>query len=208
MPIGKGTYRIGPDTGALTVRTGRDGFGALIGHDLVLEATRWRGTVVVDPDDPGRAQVEVTVEAGSLQVTRAEGGLKPLSDKDRGDIHRTIQEKILQTATMPDIVFRSTTTAGTAPALSVSGDLTIRGRTGPVTPGGQPGRAGRRHPGDRYHDHRAERVRHQALLRPDGSPQGARQRRPARRRQAAVGLTRPGRQGIPDVLSEAAPAVG
>ena len=133
MKLEKRSYRIGPETGGLTLETRRDGFGALIGHDLVLEATRWSGTVVVDPDEPERSQVEVTVEAASLEVRRAEGGLKPLTDKDRDDIHRTIREKVLHTREVPDIVFRSTGVTGTGPALSVRGDLTIGGRTRPVT---------------------------------------------------------------------------
>jgi polyisoprenoid-binding protein YceI len=134
MVIGRGTYRIGPDTGGrVTLRTGRDGFGAMVGHDLVLEATRWRGTVDVDPDEPGRSQVEVTVEAGSLEVVRGEGGIKPLTDKDRNDIRRTIREQLLRTARYPDIVFRSTETAGTDRALCIRGDLTVAGQTRPVT---------------------------------------------------------------------------
>jgi polyisoprenoid-binding protein YceI len=134
MPIGKGTYGIGPDTGGvLTMHTGRDGFGAMIGHDLVLEATRWQGTVVVDPDEPGGSLVEATVDAGSLEVVRGEGGIKPLTDRDRSDIQRTIREQVLRTATHPDIVFRSTGTAGTDRSLSVRGELTVAGRTCPVT---------------------------------------------------------------------------
>jgi polyisoprenoid-binding protein YceI len=134
MPIAKGSYRIGPDTGGrLTLHTGRDGFGAMIGHDLVLEAARWHGTVFVDPDEPQRSQVEATVEAGSLEVVRAEGGIKPLTDRDRNDIQRTIREQVLRTATNPDIVFRSTGTEGDERALSIRGDLTVGGRTRPVT---------------------------------------------------------------------------
>jgi polyisoprenoid-binding protein YceI len=133
MRIGKRTYGIGPDTGGvLSVHTGRDGFGAMIGHDLVLEATRWQGTVVVDPDQPARSQVEATIESGSLEVVRGEGGVKPLTDKDRNDIRRTIREQ-LRTAAHPDIVFRSTEAAGTHQALSVRGELTVAGRTCPVT---------------------------------------------------------------------------
>jgi polyisoprenoid-binding protein YceI len=133
MTVGKGTYRIGPDTGGLTLQTRRAGFGARIGHDLVLEATRWSGTVFVDPDQPECSRVEVTVEAASLEVRRAEGGLTPLTDRDRSDIHRTIREKVLRTATIPDIVFRSTAAEVAGRALALHGDLTIRGRTLPVT---------------------------------------------------------------------------
>ena len=50
MRFATGTYAIGPATGALTLHTGRSGFGAMAGHDLVIEVTRWAGTVSIDAE--------------------------------------------------------------------------------------------------------------------------------------------------------------
>lgn len=45
MAIALGTYRLGPDSASLQVRTYREGIGAKVGHDLVLDITRWDATV-------------------------------------------------------------------------------------------------------------------------------------------------------------------
>ncbi|NUL33985.1 YceI family protein, partial [Streptomyces lunaelactis] len=38
-----GTYRLGPSTARLLIKTGRAGLGRRAGHDLTIEATRWSG---------------------------------------------------------------------------------------------------------------------------------------------------------------------
>lgn len=106
--------------------------GAKIGHDLVLEAKRWNGSVDLDADNPAASSVQVSVDVASLEIVEASGGVKPLSDKDRGDIAKNI-EKSLDTKKHPQITFQSNDVSGTPPQLSVRGDLTIMGRTNPVT---------------------------------------------------------------------------
>ncbi|MGH9180340.1 MAG: YceI family protein, partial [Acidimicrobiales bacterium] len=108
------------------------GMGAKMGHDLVLEATRWRGTVTLDAANPAATTVEVTVDPRSLQILSASGGLKALSDKDKGDIASN-SEKTLNTSKHPEIAFKSTGVAGSAPNLKLAGNLTIAGQTRPVT---------------------------------------------------------------------------
>lgn len=132
MTVKSGSHSIGPDNGQLTVNTYVGGMGAKMGHDLVLEATRWSGTVNLDADNPAASSVEVTVDAGSLEVRQASGGLKPLTDKDKGDIAQN-QAKTLQTGKHPQITFKSTSVTGAPPKLSVQGNLTITGNTRPVT---------------------------------------------------------------------------
>ncbi len=132
MTVKSGSHSIGPENGQLTVSTYVGGMGAKMGHDLVLEAKRWSGTVNLDTDNPAASSVEVTVDAGSLEVAQASGGLKPLTDKDKGDIAQN-QEKVLQYGKHPQITFQSTGVTGAAPKLSVMGNLTIAGNTKPVT---------------------------------------------------------------------------
>jgi polyisoprenoid-binding protein YceI len=125
-----GTHRVGPDNGSLRVRTYREGVAAKAGHDLVLEVTRWDATVDVG-DDRGVAAVSLDADSRSLEVRRAERGVKPLTDKDRADIRRNIDEKVLRGE---PIAFRSRTVrAGRDGRLVVDGDLTIAGTTRPVT---------------------------------------------------------------------------
>ncbi len=132
MTVKSGSHSIGPENGQLTVNTYVGGMGAKMGHDLVLEATRWSGTVNLDADNPGASSVQVSVDPNSLEIRQASGGVKGLSDKDRGDIAQN-QAKTLNTAKFPEITFQSTSVAGSAPNLSLQGNLTIAGTTSPVT---------------------------------------------------------------------------
>nr|WP_260860212.1 YceI family protein [Streptomyces cupreus] len=116
------------------IKTSRAGLGRKVGHDLTIEATRWVGNAVVVASDPGNSSVTVTVEAGSLSVREGKGGLKPLSDADKGEIKRTLEsEALLHTAEYPTVTFRSTGITGTPEDFEITGDLTIRGRTQSVT---------------------------------------------------------------------------
>lgn len=133
MAVPDGVYRIGPESGRLLVRTARTGLGAKAGHDLTIEATRWHGEVTVDATAPANAGVSLDVEVDSFEVREGTGGVKPLSDSDRGDIRRNIRQKILHTDRHPSITFRSERVEGTPEAVTVDGDLTIMGRTQPVT---------------------------------------------------------------------------
>jgi polyisoprenoid-binding protein YceI len=110
--------RYGPDTGSLHVHTYREGVAAKVGHDLIIEVTRWAG------NDEGAA-LELTADPRSLVVREGNRGVKPLTDKDRASIQKTIEKDILGTQ---EIAFRSTSVEGG----TVKGDLTIAGRTQPV----------------------------------------------------------------------------
>lgn len=127
-----GTHAIGPDNGRLTVNTYVGGMGSKMGHDLVLEARSWSGSLNLDPGDPSASSVQVTIDPRSLEVIQATGGVKALSDKDRREIAQNL-EKSLQCAKFPEISFRSTAVTGSAPAVKVQGDLSIVGNTRPVT---------------------------------------------------------------------------
>jgi polyisoprenoid-binding protein YceI len=133
MAPSSGTYEIGPSDASLTVRTTKAGLGARLAHDLTIEAKTWSGSITFDDADLAASSVEVTVAATSLAVIDFSGGIKPLSDGDRKEIARTINEKALQTNKYPDITFRSTAISGQADAFTVTGDLTITGTTRPAS---------------------------------------------------------------------------
>src|SRR5215467_10448908 len=137
MDMADGSYALGPDFGQLLLKTSRTGLGARAGHDLTLEVTRWHAEVNVDSADAVGSSVSVEADAGSFEVRTGTGGVKPLSEADRAEIKKTIREKILQTARHPAITFRSTRVAGTPESFSIDGDLTITGRTQPITVSGR-----------------------------------------------------------------------
>jgi len=133
MTEGNGSYRLGPQAGALLLKTGRTGLGRRAGHDLTIEATRWQADAVVNTADSGQSSVTLTIEVDSLKVREGTGGLKALTHADRADIKTTICEKILLTAEHPGITFTSSQVTGTPDAFQISGDLTIMGQARPVT---------------------------------------------------------------------------
>ena len=141
-----GTHELGPVNGNLTVRTARAGAAARMGHDLVIDATRWSAALTIDETAPDRSSLQITVDATSFEIREASGGVKALSDKERGEILKNIAKKVLSTDRHPEIRFASTsvqvTDSGTVDA---DGDLTLAGTTKPVQvrinledPAGQP----------------------------------------------------------------------
>jgi hypothetical protein len=81
--------QFGPENGSLMVKTYREGVAAKAGHDLVIEVTRWHATLDGD-------RVELTADPHSLRVREGLRGVKPLTDKDREQIHKNIEEQVLR----------------------------------------------------------------------------------------------------------------
>ena len=101
---------------------------AKAGHDLILEVTRWDATV----DGRRYRAVELDADPRSIEVREGLRGVKPLTDRDRREIRKTIDAKVLGGE---PIRFRSSDVRRDAPAasLTVEGELTMAGRTRPAT---------------------------------------------------------------------------
>jgi hypothetical protein len=104
MEFRAGTHRAGGDDGTLQIRTYREGLAQKIGHDLIIDVGQWEAAAEVREDGTLSA-VQLEADPRSLQVRGGLHGVKPLTDKDRGEIRKTINEKILGGR---PIVFRST----------------------------------------------------------------------------------------------------
>ena len=124
--------QLGPENGSLVVKTYREGVAAKVGHDLVIDVTRWQATLVGD-------KVELTADPRSLRVREGLRGVKPLSDKDRDEILRNIDEKAL--GGKPSEFSGVANEQGDM--LIVDGDLTLAGTKRPmlVNVGTEGGRA-------------------------------------------------------------------
>jgi polyisoprenoid-binding protein YceI len=123
-----GTYRLGPDHGTLSIRTGRTGAAAKAGHDLVIEVTAWEGTLRVG-DSPADTSVELEADATSLHVREGTGGMQSLGDDDKANIRTTIHDDVLKGHA---IAFRSTAVTAADGRLNVQGELTLVGTTRPL----------------------------------------------------------------------------
>lgn len=126
MPIEAGTHTIGPSNGSLKVKTGREGAAAKMGHDLVLGVGTWEATVQ-GGESPS---ISLTADPGSVSVLEGAGGAKPLSDKDKGDIKKSITGKVLGST---QITFSSSAVEDNGANMTAKGDLSIAGKSAPVT---------------------------------------------------------------------------
>jgi len=85
----EGTFRLGPDTGRVVIKTSRAGLAARAGHDLTIEVTRWSAQVAVPAEGDGglaAATISAELDLGSLEVREGTGGAIPLTDRDRREI--------------------------------------------------------------------------------------------------------------------------
>jgi len=126
-----GTFQLGPQNASLQINTYREGMGAKVGHDLVIDVTAWEATVEL-PADPAASSIRLAADPRSLQVREGLGGLKPLTDKDRNEIRATIDAKVLRGSPI-SFSSRSVRAGGGGGPLVVEGDLTLAGQTRPVT---------------------------------------------------------------------------
>jgi polyisoprenoid-binding protein YceI len=123
-----GTYRLGPDDGTLSVRTGRKGAAAKAGHDLLIHVTAWQATLRL-AEEPAETSIELEADATSLRVREGTGGIQSLGDDDKADIRTTIDDEVLKGQA---IAFRSTQVTGADDGLGVQGELTLAGTTRPL----------------------------------------------------------------------------
>jgi polyisoprenoid-binding protein YceI len=129
MAIAPGAHIVGPESGTIEVRTYREGAARRVGHDLVIEVSRWRATVEVG-DSAVPSSITLEVDPHSLHVREGLRGVKPLSDRERTEIRNKIDEEILRGE---PIVFRSSAIEHSDGRLTVRGELAIAGTTRPAT---------------------------------------------------------------------------
>jgi polyisoprenoid-binding protein YceI len=107
------------------VKTGRSGAAAAAGHDLDIEVQSWEATL-----DIGEASsLQLTADATSLHVVEGKGGMKALTEDDKGDIRKSIDKDVLKKKA---ITFTSSSVAESDGGLSVKGDLEIAGKSAPA----------------------------------------------------------------------------
>jgi polyisoprenoid-binding protein YceI len=131
MVLPTGTHHLGPDNASLQVRTYREGVAAKAGHDLIIDVTRWDATVEVG-GEPAGWSIELNADPRSLEIREGLRGVKPLTDKDRVEIRKNIDDKILGGH---PIRFRSSAVRldDDGGRLAVEGELSMAASTRPLT---------------------------------------------------------------------------
>jgi hypothetical protein len=125
-----GIHELGPDTASLVVKTYREGLAARAGHDLIIEVSQWEATLEVG-EDVSHSSLQLHADGGSLYPREGLRGVKPLTDKDRDEVRKNIDEKVLGGE---PISFRSSAVEAIGGGrLSVRGELTMRGQSRPAS---------------------------------------------------------------------------
>lgn len=102
-PRSVSSYRIDARPSRFTVQVTAAGLLSAFGHNPVIAIRNFSGEARFQPDTLESASLRVVVQAASLEVSG------DVSDKDRREIERTMQERVLESATYPEIVFQSST---------------------------------------------------------------------------------------------------
>jgi polyisoprenoid-binding protein YceI len=129
MTIQAGRHQFGPGNGRITLRTSRDGLVAQAGHDLIIDAARWSGELVVGADLVPTS-LNVTVDLGALVVREGTGGIKPLTDRDKREIAVTAR-KVLGADRHPEATFTATGFEPSGEGGMITGTLVLAGRSHP-----------------------------------------------------------------------------
>jgi polyisoprenoid-binding protein YceI len=111
------------------VHTYREGVAQKVGHDLIIEVEGWQATVDVGEGGAPSA-IQLEADSRSLQIREGKRGLKPLSDRDRREIRKNIDGKILHGK---PISFRSGAVEPGEAHLTVNGELEMDGTTRPAS---------------------------------------------------------------------------
>lgn len=132
MLPGMQTLTIGPEHGSLTLHTGVEGRAAKAGHALTLRLTDWSAAATLE--GPELAGLTLRTALISLEVVSGEGGVKPLSDKDK----RSIKASTLETLTAdrhPEVSFTSSSVTARGDGYEAQGELVLAGVAAPLVVG-------------------------------------------------------------------------
>ncbi|MFU8802170.1 MAG: YceI family protein [Bradymonadaceae bacterium] len=135
------TYRLNDSNSLLYVLIDNDSGKLLskMGHDHVVHATNWTGTLDYEPDDPSRTSVRIELPVAGLRADEEEirkrvgykGGI-PEGDRQKTQ-ENMLKKDQLFAKRFPTITFTSTACdRGDEGTLQVRGRLTVRGKTRPV----------------------------------------------------------------------------
>ena len=121
-------YAIDPDMSRFTVRAFASGMLAAMGHSPTLAVRDFTGNAEFAPGSLDTAALHIKIKAGSLNVTNN------VSDKDRGEIERTMNQEVLETARYPEISFESSKVSASKVGdgqylVNLVGDLSLHGVT-------------------------------------------------------------------------------
>lgn len=126
-----GTYILDKSASRFTVRAFSGGLLSAMGHSPTFAIRDFTGEAVFDPAAPEQAKLKMEIRASSLEVT------DEISSKDRREIERTMNEKVLEISKYETILFESTGVSAEQLGegrfkVALNGNLTLHGITRPL----------------------------------------------------------------------------
>lgn len=121
-------YALDPKVSRFTVQAFAAGLFSSFGHNPVVAITDFSGEASVTPETIEPASLLIRIPATSLEVA------SDVSEKDRKEIERMMQQNVLESSSYPEIVFECSQFAHSVNAnsqywVSMNGDLTLHGVT-------------------------------------------------------------------------------
>jgi polyisoprenoid-binding protein YceI len=125
-------YAIDGRISRFTVRAFASGMLSAFGHSPTIAIRDFAGEAQFNPDRLESASLHVTVKAGSLTVT------DDISDKDRREIEREMQDGVLESVKYPEIVYDCSRVSVNNPgngqySITLQGNLSLHGVTRGLT---------------------------------------------------------------------------
>lgn len=127
------TYALQPSRSVLAVLVKYDRTSLIAGHDHIVQASTFTGTVVWDPADPSTCDIDISFPVTALVVdpdgSRARAGLEgETSDNDKKKIKQNFEGKSqLDASGFPTISFESTSCVAKGERFEVTGPLSMHG---------------------------------------------------------------------------------
>jgi len=125
-------YQLDAKASQFTVQAFANGLMAAVAHSPKIAIRDWKGEVRFVPDTLGSALLRVRIKANSLQV------LDEMRDDDRRQLHRVMNDEVLEAASFPEVRFDSSEISAEKLnehlfRVRVNGKLMLRGVTGDLT---------------------------------------------------------------------------
>lgn len=121
-------YSIDPRASQFTVQAFASGLISAVAHSPKIAIRDWKADVGFDPDSLKNAKLKAVVKSSSLEV------LDELRDSDRREIHRVMNNEVLESTQYPEITFESSSVTTeqlkeTLHRVNVTGKLSLHGIT-------------------------------------------------------------------------------
>jgi len=116
-------YIIDPRISRFTVRAFATGLLSALGHSPTIRIKDFQGEVRYVPDSLEGAGLSLSIDVRSLSVQ------DQISDNDRREMERQMNEEVLETTRFPEIVYECSRVSGTEGTVTLEGQLTMHGVT-------------------------------------------------------------------------------